>query len=120
MQLVALRKLRYPRRGPDAIEYDAGTEFAVASDKDAKMLILVRMAREATPKTATKSPAASPAIKTRVMTPDPALETARPSAAEPDATSGSIVHATDNNAPSGEINTNKPNRYRRSDMRSED
>ncbi len=117
MMLVALKKLRYPR-GRTGVEYQPGDSFEVASDRDAATLRAVRVAKEFT---APPQPpvAKNGAIKTRVMTSEAAPEPVRPSASESEATGG-ITNTADGAAPSGEINANKPNRYRRSDMRSED
>lgn len=47
MHLIARRKLRYPRRGPDAREYAAGEHFHTRTDRDAEALLLVRFAEKA-------------------------------------------------------------------------
>lgn len=46
VDLVALKKLRYPR-GPDGKEYNTGDTFTALSERDAKALTLVRAARSA-------------------------------------------------------------------------
>lgn len=46
MRLVALKRVRYPR-GPNAREYKPGEEFDTLSDRDAKALTLVGVAKSA-------------------------------------------------------------------------
>lgn len=45
MKLVALKKLSYPC-GPDCREYKVGDSFESVSDSDAKLLMLVGVAKE--------------------------------------------------------------------------
>lgn len=47
MHLIARRKLRYPRRGPDAREYAPGEHFYTSTDRDADAFLLVKFAEKA-------------------------------------------------------------------------
>lgn len=108
VKMVALRRHYSP---DDKKEFVAGQSFNVATDREADRLVRMRRAKRDDEPTK----AAAPAIKNKVMR---AEAPTAPSA--PETPSGGITYTTDNNAPSGEINANKSNRYRRSDMRSED
>lgn len=100
-------------------EFKKGDPFTVPDEASAALLERRKKAKRDTAVAAPAKAAPAPAMKSKVMR----AETAAVPAAEPapprEATGG-IIHTTDNNAPSGEINANRPNRYRRSDMRSED
>lgn len=64
IKLTALKRLRYPR-GPDGKEYEAGQDFVVLSERDAKALTLVRAAKPAGSGKvkATKAPVESKVLK---------------------------------------------------------
>jgi hypothetical protein len=112
VKMVALRRHYSP---DDKKEFEAGQTFNVATDREADRLVRMRRAKR---DDAPAKPAPS-AVKNKVMRAETAPEPAAEPAPALEATGG-ITHTTDNNAPSGEINANRSNRYRRNDMRSED
>lgn len=100
-------------------EYAKGESFTVATEAEKNRLVRTKRASLDAAKVAPKPAAARPELKTRAMMAEQPAPV-RPAARDPEEASGGITFTADNNAPSGEINANKPNRYRRSDMRSED
>lgn len=96
-KLVALKRLRYPR-GPQGKEYNIGDSFDVLSDRDAKALTLIRVARAESDEP--EKP--KPVLRTTAMRAEPV----RPPAAPMTTESASEV-------------TRSP-RYRRRDQQAED
>lgn len=60
MLLIAKKKFRYPRGGSDAVEYAPGDTFRALSERDAKTLVLTRVAEEAPRRTSKKAMATKP------------------------------------------------------------
>lgn len=95
MHLIARRKLRYPRRGPEAREYAPGEHFYTRTDRDAEAFLIVKFAE--------KAPEHKPAVadKKPVVAEQKSLEVDISSEGSGDGASGG-------------------RRYRRRDMRPED
>jgi hypothetical protein len=103
LKLVALRRLRYPR-GIGGKEYEAGDTFDALSDRDAKALTLIRAARDADEKPPSRAPQSRPArLVQQTVEPE---DTGQPVA----------PMSTQTTAPL----TDRPRRYRRSDMQPDD
>ncbi len=78
MQLIAMKKIRYPKRGPDAVEYMPGDSFQTLTDRDAKALLITRVAKEAPKPAAKKTLTLKPAgpVEAPAAAPAKTLDTA--------------------------------------------
>ena len=117
-KMIALKKFRYPS-GPDAKEHNPGDEVEVQTDRDAKALRIIKVAKDAPPKDAPAAP--PPAAKKddpkTTLKPEPAL-TPRQQQRPVEPMSTASMHAEPDASQAGPAR--RPRTYKRDDMTAED
>lgn len=117
-KMIALKKFRYPS-GPDAKEHNPGDEIDVKTDRDAKALRSIRVARDAPPAEAPPTPPpAAERDNPKTLKPEPALtpKQQQPRPVEPMSTAS--MHAEPDASHAGPARRQRT--YKRDDMTAED